>query len=146
MQSNAGVRWRRLCFIVCHGSNGISVVQSAFAHGMLKSIPIVGINSNHAKRMDILNRWLEWKEDGIEMKADPKHAQGLIEAMGLNAKSKGSNVPGKRDEVVIESEELNSKDATRCRALAATANYAAQDRADVQFAAKDLFSTSVETV
>ena len=47
-------------------------------------------------------------------------------------------MPGKRREAKESEEELNIAEARRFRGLAARANYLAQDRPDIQFAAKEL--------
>jgi hypothetical protein len=99
---------------------------------------ILGPDSGDVKRVEILNRWLEWKETGIELKADPKHAQRLIKEVGLSSSSKGSEVFGTKNSEIIESKELDVAEATRFRALAATTNNVAQDRAVVQFSAKEI--------
>ena len=55
--------------------------------------------------------------------------------------SKGLDAPIAKEEAATagaEEEPLGPQEATKFRALAARANYIAQDRVDVQFAAKEL--------
>jgi len=93
-----------------------------------------------------LGRLVSWSDDGIRIKADPKHAEAIKKYCGLDDKSKGLNHPGKKPESIDMSSEGGSsvelvkdkKRITEYRGMAATANYLGQDRVDVQFAAKEL--------
>jgi hypothetical protein len=95
----------------------------------------------------ILNRTLTWKDWGIELVSDPKHAERLIDYFGLEANSATAVSIGKKDsddkvdigeEDEEEAEPLGVKDQSIYRGLAATLNYLAQDRYDIQFGAKEL--------
>ena len=86
--------------------------------------------------MRILNRIVEWTEEGINYEADQRHAELIIEGMGLNESSNTVVTPGiKREE---DDRKLDKERATTFRALVARANYLARDRTDVQFAVKEL--------
>ena len=63
----------------------------------------------------------------------------IVRELGL-AQGKGVKTPGVRNKLdsLLESEPLEAAEATRYRALVARANYVAQDRADIQFAVKEL--------
>ena len=89
------------------------------------------------KSIRILNRVIQWTDSGIEYEADQRHAELIVQQLGLNPTSKPANVPSvqctKSDE-----EPLEPSDAVMYRALAARANYISQDRIDVCFVVKEL--------
>ena len=65
----------------------------------------------------------------------------MCEEMGLKEDSKGLGAPVAREYAAAartDQEPLGPEETTRFRALAARANYIAQDRADAQFAGKEL--------
>ena len=90
---------------------------------------ILGPEVGDEKKMDVLNRWIEWGKDGLEVRADPRHAVKLIEDMGLETGSNGSAAPGRKDADDGDEEEvadeLSKIETTRFRGLAARANYLA---------------------
>ena len=91
--------------------------------------------------MFILNRRSKVEGEFFVYEPDPKYAKILCEEMGLKEDSKGLGAPVAREDAAAartEEEPLGPRKTTRFRALAARANYIAQDRADVQFAAKEL--------
>ena len=113
----------------------------------------MGPEVNDLKEIIILNRTLTWTEWGIKLVADPKHAEKLIEFFLLDATSTttvsiGVKCAGKCNgdadsKPVIGEEEviadyLSSREQSVYRGLAATLNYLAQDRFDIQFGAKEL--------
>ena len=78
-----------------------------------------------------------WTRDGIEYEADQRHAEIIVQHLGLTASSKSVNTPSVR--MSNENEELLGKvESTTYRALVARANYLTQDRADIGFAVKEL--------
>lgn len=89
----------------------------------------------------ILNRVVEWDEDGIKYEPDQRHAEITVKMLGLKEeKTKGVGTPGirvKRKEG-SEDRKLKSEQGTMYRALVARGNYLAQDRTDIQFAVKEL--------
>ena len=78
-----------------------------------------------------------WTDKGIELEADPRHAEIIIGMLGLK---KGNSVttPGVKEEVAQGDERLGSKDASRYRALVARGNYLALDRSDIAYEVKEL--------
>ena len=113
----------------------------------------MGPEINDLKEIIILNRTLTWTEWGIKLVADPKHAEKLIEFFLLDATSTttvsiGVKCAGRCNgdvdsKLVIGDEEvtaeyLSSREQSVYRGLAATLNYLAQDRYDIQFGAKEL--------
>ena len=99
----------------------------------------------HVQEVRVLNRVISWLDDGSSYEPDPRHAEMVVQELGL-AGSKGVTTPGSRDDVAAM-EKLNgpedapcylgAADATRYRALCARLNYLSLDRADIQFAAKE---------
>ena len=76
--------------------------------------------------------------EGGEYAADPRHAQAIMDYLGLGADSNGLDVPAVREKLGdAEAEELPANEAREFRSLAARANYLASYRMDVQFAAKE---------
>jgi hypothetical protein len=72
--------------------------------------------------------------------ADPRHAELSLQALNIKPDSKGTSVPGTKDEVDIhgESPKLAPYMATQYRAIVARAIYLSQDRPDIGFSAKEL--------
>ena len=109
---------------------------------------IVGPELKDQNEITILNRTLKWLLWGIQITADPKHVEKIVEHFGLDENSKSVVSPGVKDsceenEANDEGEneedlELKGKEVTVFRGLAATANYLSSDRYDLQFAAKEL--------
>ena len=98
----------------------------------------LGPEPNDDKSIRILNRVVTWTCDGIEYEADQRHAELIVQHLGLNAaRSKPVSTPSIRqlheDEAPLEKHE-----ATLYRAMVARANYLSQDRVDIGFAVKEL--------
>ena len=89
--------------------------------------------------MHVLNR-IKWTDKGISYEADSRHAEIIINTLGLNSKTKGSPIPGSRVDADPRGQDtlLGPRDATLYRGLVARANYLAQDRIDIAFATKEL--------
>jgi hypothetical protein len=102
---------------------------------------ILGDEKDDLKEIILLGRQLRWRGGSIEYEADPKHAEEIIKRVGLELNSKGLDTPFVKvtlEDLEEESEALSKEESTEFRALAATANYLAQDRVDMQFAAKEI--------
>ena len=123
------------------------------------STTILGEDKELEKRVQVLNRTLEWiPGEGITLEADQRHAQVIIEETGSSNKSplkipatkvlaeekedlkaseakearkKGKKAEEKRDK-------LEGKAATKFRALVARANYLQMDRPDISYSTKEL--------
>ena len=61
-----------------------------------KEVGRIGPEEGDAKSMRLLNRIIEWREDGIHLEADQRHAEIIIKELGLED-AKGSDVPGSKD-------------------------------------------------
>ena len=108
----------------------------------LKVRGVLGGAWGDQREVTILNRRLRWEDDEITYEADPEHVRKLVEGIGLLADSNGLEKPAVKEAVEDVgdphwNEELDPGDARLFRALAARANYLSQDRADIQYAAKE---------
>lgn len=102
---------------------------------------LLGPGGKHARSIRVLSRVLTWTEDGITYEADQRRADIVVSEMGFTgAKSVNTpHTPEDADKVLADvGEELPPKEAAQYRALAARLNYLALDRADVQFATKEV--------
>ena len=88
----------------------------------------------------ILNRVVRWERDRITYEADEKHVHTVTNWVGLQPDSKGSEVPLTKD-YDAEDEDQETDEGRLYRKLAATVNYLALDRPDLQFAANVLGRT-----
>ena len=107
----------------------------------IKMRGIMGDEDGDLKEITILNRPIRWRGGSIEYEADPKHAEEVVRRSGLEMDSKGLDGPIVKETMADLEEdpvELSGAEATEFRAVAATANYLAQDRMDIQFAAKEV--------
>ena len=101
----------------------------------------IGPDANDEKSIRILNRVVEWTENGLRNEADQRHADLIAKKLGFEDGSNSVVTPGEKREVKEEEgeeQELRGADATLFRALVARANYLAQDRTDIAFAVKEL--------
>jgi hypothetical protein len=100
----------------------------------------LGPDKNDDKEITILGRTVRWKEWGVEYEADTRHRSEILKHFGMNASTKGFSANGKAEDVDNEGdeEEVTGEEATAFRALAARANFLAQDCPDIQFPAKEV--------
>ena len=101
---------------------------------------IVGNAAGEQKEGRVLNRILRVTEHGWEYEPDQRHADMIIEAMGLN-NSKGVSTPAEEEKAWEEeanNEELGTEKATTFRRIAARANYLAADWPDLMYSVKEI--------
>ncbi len=100
----------------------------------------LGPEEKDEKSIRILNRVVEWTAKGIRYEADQRHAEIIINELGIKEESKSLVNPATPSTVATpeEEEELGTEQATMYRALTARGIYLAQDRTDVQYAVKEL--------
>ena len=100
---------------------------------------VLGPEHGDDKRIEILNRIVEWKSDGIHYEGDPRHADAIIQGMGIKG-GRAASTPGtKARERDDDSDvELGRTEAREFRSLAARANFMATDRADIQYSVKEI--------
>jgi len=104
---------------------------------------VLGDDDGDDKELTILGRNISWRDGTIKYEADMKHAEVIIEEMGLGDCSKVLDAPieNLKPEDLEEEEQgelMDGVDATKFRGLAARANYLSLDRVEVQFAAKEI--------
>ena len=95
-------------------------------------------DKDHKDEGKILNRFIKAEEWGCSVEADPRHAELLVEELGIE---RGLATPGVEENEVEEEKDLDYVGATRYRSLVARANYLATDRPDLCFAVKELCKT-----
>ena len=100
----------------------------------------LGPGPDDCKELTVLNRVIRWTSSGLEYEADPRQAEKLLESLGLDDGCKARATPGQKPIVdkLKDDKPLTIEDHTMFRALAARANYLAQDRIDLQFSAKEI--------
>ena len=88
----------------------------------------IGPEKDDEKELKVLNRILRYTKSGIEMEADLRHAEIIIQQLGLE-NAKALSVPS-ADEVKRPDDEikLNPEYTTQYKSTVARANYLAADR------------------
>ena len=88
----------------------------------------------------VLHRVLRCTPQGREMEADPRHAELIIEQLGLeNAKIAATPGTDGKEEADVEGDvEFIGEEATNFRAVFARGNYLAMDRPNIQFSVKEI--------
>ena len=132
--------------LVVHGDDFVLSGQEKHLHYfadqlkqkyLVKIRGVLGPDQNDQKAITLLNRVVEWTEDGLQIEADPRHVELVLRDLGLQY-AKGSSVAG----TVIEEDDLTMPltevETTRYRSVVARCNYLAADRPDIQFAVKEL--------
>ncbi len=87
---------------------------------------------------------IEWTQQGIRIEADQRHAEIIIEHLGLLNNAKGVSTPYENKESNQEELERSGEDSTLYLACVARADFLSQDRSDIQYAVKEL-SRSMST-
>ena len=98
---------------------------------------VLGPNENDDKSVIILGRVVEWKSHGVDLEADPRHAELILKEMGMD-NCMGSDVVGRAGRAEEDDVELDPAEATKFRSIAARCNFLAADRIDLQFACKEV--------
>ena len=99
----------------------------------------IGPGAQDDKSTRLLNRVLEWTEEGIRYEPDQQHADIIVKELGLESSKKTVFTAGvKTADEPEDSIPLEEQEATIYRALVARGNYLAQDRSDIQHAVKEL--------
>ena len=98
----------------------------------------VGNSVGYKSEGKVLNRILRINDDGWQMEADPRHAELVVEQLGLKD-DKGIGTPGLSGADEDDTDEdvpLTGADITSYRGVIAQCNYLASDRPDCNFASK----------
>ena len=102
----------------------------------------IGPESEMGKELNILNRIIRWSDNGLEYEADQRHAEAIIQGMGVEH-GKSLSTPGVSETNTDDLGEkvlLCSTDSTTFRSLCARLNFLAQDRSELQFISKCILS------
>ena len=106
---------------------------------------MMGPDAGDDKEIRILNRVVTWESDKLIYEADDKHVTNILFELGFDEKTKGLDMPTAKDYDALEGseddEELDAHEARTYRRMAATINYFASDRPDLQFTASMLGRT-----
>ncbi len=81
---------------------------------------VLGPNTE-LNEITVLNRIIRWTRQGLEYEADPRHAEIIVNELGLGM-SKGISTPGTRQGRVESGEPLDHQDPKLYRSLVARAN------------------------
>ncbi len=99
---------------------------------------MIGGGAGDAKEAKVLNRVIRFAPDAIEYEADQRHSELIIQETGMEA-AKPVGVTGQtQTDEKEEGQHMETIRETEYRSIAARINYLAQDRADIQFAAKEI--------
>jgi hypothetical protein len=105
---------------------------------------MMGPDAEDDKEIRILNRVVKWEHDKLIYEADDKHVKKILFELGFDENTKGNDMPIAKDfdaEGGEDDEDLEAHEARRYRMMAATINYLASDRPDLQFTASVLGRT-----
>ena len=79
----------------------------------------------------ILNRLVTWSDRGIELEADPRHVELLLEEVGCEGSKVATTLVKERIEEALHSEELDADQAAMYRSASMRLAYLSQDRPDL---------------
>ena len=87
----------------------------------------------------MLNRTITWERNGISWRADKRHAESIIEQLGLQG-AHGVAAPSEETirDLRRDGVRVDDKLTTHHRSVIARANYLSLDRADTQFTTRTL--------
>ena len=139
---------QRNIMTLVHGDDFITVgkrEQVLWFRGVLEcrfelKTKIIGAGAGEAQEARVLNRVIRVTSSGWEYEADQRHGELVVKGLHLDG-AKGVKSPGEDErpwEAEKNGEHLCGSDVSTYRALAARANYLALDRADIQYAAKEI--------
>ena len=104
------------------------------------STKVIGDGPGELSSAKVLNRVISVSESGWTHEADQRHADLIVKAMGLE-QAKGGKTPGEEARPWAEEEDaklLDGREQGEFRSIAARANYLALDRADIEYATKEV--------
>ena len=133
----------RRVHLTVHGGD-FTVVASAkqmewLEEAMQKRMQMLGPNAGQTEEVRVLNRIIRCTRTGLEYEPDQRHAEKIISELDLKT-YKSVSTPRVQESVsatraiMVESAEMDDKEARQFRALAARLNYLARDRPDLLFA------------
>ena len=110
----------------------------------MKCQGVLGLNKElgDLQAIRVLNRIISIDKDEVgnpylAIEADNRHVEILVQGLGLKPESKGRVAPGEKPKM-LDQTPLDSNMITQYRSLTMRANFLAEDRYDIKFAAKEL--------
>ena len=105
-------------------------------HMLVQRKALLGPGANDDKHASILNRLISYRVGGekncMAMEPDPRHAEILVEELGLTSGSKAVNTPMEKTEANYVGTPLIGAEATKYRSLCMRLGYMAQDAPRLQ--------------
>ena len=102
----------------------------------IKMRGIIGPERKDSKEIRLLNRCIEWRDDGIYLEADPRHSELIVQELGLE-QANNMVTPCVKTDVDKENTPLDKQMATTYRRIVARCNFLSMDRADIAYATKE---------
>ena len=125
-------------FVITGSPNGLEFAKKVLSEKYPTKVrSAMGPESGDDKRATILNRIIRWVDGEVSFEGDPKHVEKMLKDMKL-VECKAVLTPGTKEDQKQVDEKFNNVQARMFRSVAARANYLAQDRPDVRYAAKEL--------
>ena len=132
-------------------------LETTFLQNFEIKTEYLGPREDQLQEIRVLNRVICWTKDGLTYEADQRHAEILVKELELE-NAKPVTTPGAREDVIkashvvinasnependLEDDKagdlLDKAEVSRFRGLAARANFLSQDRADIQYATKEI--------
>ena len=125
-------------FLIVASENSLMWLKTCMEKKYQLKYNSIGPDTDDEKELRTLSRIIRWGSGGIAYEADPRHAEAVVEAMGVQA-LRAVSTPGvceSRKQDDMEDIALSSKEATLFRSVVARINFLAQDRSDIQFSSK----------
>ena len=97
---------------------------------------ILGPELTSCREIKILNRIIRWTPHGLEYEPDQRHADAVIESLGLQQARTVSTPLTTESDDGEPGNVLNAMEASHYRSVCARINFLAHDRPDLQFASK----------
>ena len=91
-----------------------------------------------------MNRLVTWTDKGIEMEADPRHVDLLLQEVGCEGSKVTTPLIKERVEEALTSEELDEETSAMYRSASMRLAYLSQDRPDLLVLGKELASERFE--
>jgi len=127
-------------FVCVSSSANLVWLKSRLSERFEIKTKLMGLKAGESREERILNRVIRVTEEGWEYEADQRHADLIIKESGAASLSPLSHPGGGKRTIEQEEqiEELQGREATRFRAVAARANYLQADRPDIQYSVKEI--------
>ena len=138
---------RQICTIV-HGDDYVSSgldsdlrwLESELAKSYEIKTQLLGLDKGWERQGKVLNRIVSCSEEGWTIEADPRHAELIVEQLGVEDTRAvvSPGIDGAEEEDNDEDVDIVGADLTRFRGVAARCNYLSFDRPDAQYATKEI--------